>query len=991
MATTPLWRFGPFCLDPASGCLWRDETLVPLRPKPFALLAYLVAHGGQVVTKERLFEAVWPETVVGEGVLKDYINQIRKTLGDTPHRPQYIATVHRRGYRFVAPVTALERSSADAAAQANSIVAAADTASARSISLRSPGLVVAREVELAQLEQWWAMAQQGHRQLGLVCGEAGIGKTTLIDAFVAQAAADQAIWVGYGQCIEHYGVGEAYLPLLEAFGRLGRTPDGARLVDVLQQYAPSWLVHLPALVSASEAERLQRRSGGETREHMLRELAEAVEVLTAACPLILILEDLHWSDTATLDWLSYVARRWEPARLLILGTYRPLDALDRGHPLRPMVSELRRHPQCQELRLDFWSPAGVAAYLNQRFAGKAYPRELAPLLHQRTQGNPLFLVTVVDDVVRRGVLREGATSVELEGGVEAVATGVPESLRHLIEQQLEQLDPGDQALLETASVAGMMFSAATVAAGMEAAMLEVEHRCASLARQQQFVQACGTAAWPDGTLAAQYGFRHAFYHEVFYERVPVARRAQRHRQIGLRLEAGYGPQAQEIAAELAMHFVQGREAQRAVQYLRLAGENALRRNAHQEAVGQFTAALELLATLHETPERAQQELEVQIALGPALMATKGYAAPEVEQTYARARALCQQVGETPHLVPTLWGLCLFYRTQGALPTARELGEQLYTLAQHAAAPAPRLEAHDALGSTLYFLGDYAAARAHLEQGIALTDPAAQRALALRHDVAPGVQCLAFAALTLWCLGYPAQAMRRSQEALALAQELAHSHSLAWTQNFAAWLHHRRREAPAVQAQAEALLTLATAQGFPLLVAYGTCWRGWALAAQGQGAAGLAQMHQGLTALLVMGQTLARPLCLALLAEAAGHSGQVEEGLRLLAEALAAVEVMGRGELLAETYRLQGALLLRQAVPDAAQAEASFHQALAIARRQQARSWELRAALSLSRLWQQQGKPDEARALLAPIYGWFTEGFETADLQEAKALLEELVG
>jgi tetratricopeptide (TPR) repeat protein len=281
--------------------------------------------------------------------------------------------------------------------------------------------------------------------------------------------------------------------------------------------------------------------------------------------------------------------------------------------------------------------------------------------------------------------------------------------------------------------------------------------------------------------------------------------------------------------------------------------------------------------------------------------------------------------------------------------ARELGEQLYTLAQHAAAPAPRLEAHDALGSTLYFLGDYAAARAHLEQGIALTDPAAQRALALRHDVAPGVQCLAFAALTLWCLGYPAQAMRRSQEALALAQELAHPHSLAWTQNFAAWLHHRRREAPAVQAQAEALLTLATAQGFPLLVAYGTCWRGWALAAQGQGAAGLAQIHQGLTALLAMGQTLARPLCLALLAEAAGHSGQVEEGLRLLAEALAAIEVMGRGELLAETYRLQGELRLRQAVPDAAQAEACFHQALAIARGQQAKSWELRAAMSLSRL------------------------------------------
>jgi predicted ATPase len=371
------------------------------------------------------------------------------------------------------------------------------------------------------------------------------------------------------------------------------------------------------------------------------------------------------------------------------------------------------------------------------------------------------------------------------------------------------------------------------------------------------------------------------------------------------------------------------------------------------------------------------------------MATKGYAAPEVEQPYARARVLCEQVGETLQLFPTLWGLCLFYRTRGALPTARELGEQLYRLAQHAAAPTPRLEAHDALGSTLYFLGEYAAARAHLEQGIALINSAAPRALALSHDVAPGVQCLAVAALTLWCLGYPTQAVRRGQEALALAQELAHPHSLAWTQSFAAWLHHHRREAPAVQAQAEALLTLATAQGFPLIVGYGTCWRGWALAVQGQGEAGLAQVHQGLTALLAAGQTLARPLCLVLLAEATGHTGQVEEGLHLLAEALAAIETIGRGELLADTYRLQGELRLQQAVPDAAQAEACFHQALAVARRQQAKSWELRAAMSLSRLWQQQGKRDDARALLAPIYGWFTEGFDTADLQEAKALLKDL--
>ena len=262
---------------------------------------------------------------------------------------------------------------------------------------------------------------------------------------------------------------------------------------------------------------------------------------------------------------------------------------------------------------------------------------------------------------------------------------------------------------------------------------------------------------------------------------------------------------------------------------------------------------------------------------------------------------------------------------------------------------------------------------------------------LHHDTAPGVRCLALAASTLWCLGYPAQARRRCQEALALAQALDHPQSLSSARYYTAFLHHRRRETPVVQAQADLLLSLATAQGFPFFVGLGTCWRGLVLAAQGQDEVGRAQIEQGLAALVALGQRNAGLQFLVLLAEAAGHAGQVTEGRRLLAEALTGFEDNGRGDMLAEAYRLQGVLLLRQTIPDAAQAEASFCQALDIARRQQAKSWELRAAMSLARLWQQQGKQAEARELLAPLHGWFTEGFDTADLQEAKALLEELAG
>jgi predicted ATPase len=610
-------------------------------------------------------------------------------------------------------------------------------------------------------------------------------------------------------------------------------------------------------------------------------------------------------------------------------------------------------------------------------------------VHQRTEGHPLFMVTVVEEWVRRGWLvpADGGGTLQVE--LAACASTVPESVRQMLEHQLERLSPLEQRVLEVGSVAGATFSAAAVAAGLAHEVVAVDDWCASLARRQQWLEACGEAVWPDGTVAGEYRFTHALYQEVAYQRVPAARRAQLHRHIGAREEAGYGPQVRERAAALALHFTRGRDCQRAVRYLQYAGENALQRSAHPEALQHLTQALALLATLPETPIRTHQELDVQLALGQAWSATKSHTAPEVEQTYARARALCAQIGRTPQIFPALWGLWRCYNGRGALPQVRELGEQLVQLAEREADPTHRMAAHTALGQTLLGLGDYTAAWQHFEQGITLIDQATQRTLVLRHGEAPGVRCLGVAATTLWCLGYPGQAVRRSQEALALAQTLAHPYSLATAEFQAISVYAYRRQAPAVQRYADALQTLATAQRFPQWMAHSTFWQGWVLAVQGQGVAGLAQMRQGLAAIVGTGQRVAQPRYLVLLAEAAGHAGQTAEGLRLLAEAWATLEERKQDQVLAEVYRVQGELLLRQAFPDESQAEACLHQALAVARRQHIKSWELRAAISLSRLWQSQGKRAEAWELLAEIYGWFTEGFDTTDLQEAKALLEAL--
>jgi predicted ATPase len=784
-------------------------------------------------------------------------------------------------------------------------------------------------------------------------------------------------------------------------------------------------------------------------------LAEAVEVLTAERGLVLWLEDLQWSDVSTLDWLAFVARRRESCHLLVIGTYRPVDVIVGNHPLKAVKQELHLHGQCEELPLRFLRKEEVEAYLAKRFAapspvstGEACPeqsrrgrgeglapaplRKLAHLIHRRTDGNPLFMVNVIDYLVMQGVLVQSEGHWTVAGEVAMTEAGVPESLQQMIEQQIERLSPADQRILEVASVAGVEFSAAAVAAGVGAAVEEVEERCVALARRGQFVQASGTAEWPDGTVATRYSFLHALYQEVLYDRLTAGRRQRLHRQIGEREEQAYGERAREIATELAVHFERGRDYRKAIHYLHQAGENAVRRSANQEAINLLTKGLELLKTLPDTPECAQQELGLQITLGPALIATKGWAAPEVERAYTRAQELCQQLGETPQLFTVLAVLRAFYSRRAETQTALQLGEYLLQMAQNVQDPDLLLEAHYALGVPLFTRGEFVLARVHFEQSFAFYESQQHRSHAFLYGQDPGVICLYYAAWTLWLLGYPDQALKKSHNLLTLAQELSHPLSMALACFGAARVHQFRREEQTVREQTEAVVRLSTEQGLSYSLAVGTLLHGWVLVGQGQEEEGIEQMHQGQTAWEATRTEGGRPYNLALLAEAYGKMGHAEEGLSVLAEALEAMDKTGERWYEAELYRLYGELSLRIGEAGTAEKEPenrrrgesenrsresvssspvprfsgspvlsssarfpvsspedSFLKAIEIARRQSAKSWELRATVSLVRLWQSQGKKKQAHKILAEIYGWFTEGFDTKDLQEAKALLEEL--
>jgi predicted ATPase len=450
------------------------------------------------------------------------------------------------------------------------------------------------------------------------------------------------------------------------------------------------------------------------------------------------------------------------------------------------------------------------------------------------------------------------------------------------------------------------------------------------------------------------------------------------------------PETPETQPELlAYHFTEAGLHEQAVGYWQQAGQKAIQRSANVEAIALLSQGLEQLRTLPDTSERALQELTFQRTLGVPLMATKGFATPEVERAYARARELCERVGDTSQLGPVLFGLWGLYEVRGDLQTAREVAEQLLTLAQHKNDSALILQGHRALGDTLWWLGAFASARAHLERGIALYDPQQHHSHAFLYGQDPGMGCLTYAALTLWCLGYPDQALQRGHEALTLMQGLSHPFSQAFALNMAARLSSLRREWQVVQERNEELMALSTAHGFAQMVTSGMRVRGLVLFMNGQEEEGLANMRQGMDAYQAIGAVLTRIPSLALLGEAYGKRGQPEEGLCILVEALTLVEKIGMYYCEAELHRLKGELLLQQSSDNYTEAESCFHQAIAVAQNQSAKSWELRAATSLAKLWQRQDKQQEAYDLLAPVYNWFTEGFDTADLKDAKALLDEL--
>jgi class 3 adenylate cyclase/predicted ATPase len=844
--------------------------------------------------------------------------------------------------------------------------------------------LVGREEELGLLRRRWEQAKAGEGQVVLLSGEPGIGKSRLMQTLKKQASGEDTTCMEF-RCSPYYQ-NSAFYPILDHWqGLLQFAPHEtahAKLTKLQQALAVYHFPQMDTLALLAAWLSLPHPDGvplltlspnkqkEKTQEALVAWLVEEAERAAVYCAW----EDLHWADPSTLDVLTLFLEQVPSRRLLAVLTFRP-EFLppwgNRSHLSHVMLSRLRR-PQ-------------VEAMVERVTDGKALPPEVVEQIVAKTDGVPLFVEELTKMVVESGLLTAVHDHYELSGPLPPLA--IPATLQDSLMARLDRLSTVRE-IAQLGATLGRKFD------------YELLHAVSPLDEERlqeglkQLVQA--DLVYQGGRPPqAHYLFKHMLIQDTAYQSLLKSTRQQYHRQIAQVLADRFSDTVETQPELVAHHYTEASLVAQAIPYWQRAGERATQRSAYAEAVAHFTKGLELFKTLPKTAECAQDELTLQIALGTVLMMTKGYAAPDVANTYARAHELCRDLGETPYLFPALRGLWQFYQLRAELQTARGLGEQLLRLAQDVQDPALLLEAHSALGETLFVLGEFPSSHEHSERGIALYDPQQHSSLALVYGQDPGVLCSSFAANALGYRGYMDQALKRSHEALALAQILAHPFSQTYALLLTTFLHQLRRDGRATFEQAGAVIARATEQGFAFLLAGGTCLQGWALVEQGQEEEGIAQLRHGLAAYQATATELGQPYFLCLLAGAYGKVEHLERALCLLAEAAAMLERGGQCWYEAELYRVKGELTLKQsgvrgpASDVQREAGACFWKAVEIARRQQAKSLELRAVMSVARLWQSQGRLDEARQIVAEIYGWFTEGFDTADLKDAKALLDEL--
>jgi DNA-binding winged helix-turn-helix (wHTH) protein/tetratricopeptide (TPR) repeat protein len=962
-----LISFPPFQLDLRAGQLRRDGEPIPLRPKTFAVLRFLAERPGELLTKQALLDGVWKGVVVSEDVVRLSAGELRVALGDKRTAPRFIETVPRHGYRFIA------RMGAASEGTPNARFAEAEAGEPAS----SHAWIVGREAERAEIGAWLEAALGGRRQIGFIAGEAGIGKTTLVEAAVRdlERASGSELRVARGQCVEHHGGGAPYLPVLEAIAALRRGEDGEDIEAALRRHAPGWLMRSTQPSSAAEEGEATR--AGDTHEHTLQMLAASLGALAERTPLVLVLEDVHWTDYSTLDLLSVLAQRREPARLLVLCTLRPADAIVRGHPVSSVKRELLRKGLCREIPLGGLPEADVRRYLETRFPGAALPAGLLPLLVERSDGSPFLATALVDHLLDSGMLASGEGGWELRGG-DALRTSIPEGLRAIIEPRLERLTADEMRVLEGASVAGPEFDAHLVASvaptGSELADVEVvEQLCDGLARRQDILREVGEVAWPDGTTSARYGFRHALYQQVIDQRLTPSQRRRLHQAIGERLEAGYAGRTQEVASELAAHFDRSRDVERAIRYHGEAAAQAGSRLAYQEIRLHLKAALDLVQSRPESPERLRREMPLLHQLGWTLVAIHGWGDRDAFAAFTRMRELAERLNLPPMRLRAMESLRSLHTMRAEYVTARALCEATLALAHELGDGNAAGPAHVDLAAALIHLGEYETAHEHAERS------RERLAASSMHQIYNGVLLVSTCAY----LGKTARSREIARETLAYAEKLGNHYVLAHATTYAATISHILRDVETTRSLAAEAVRLSSECGFTALQMVAAMHLAWCEVEAGRVEEGRSTVQSVLHEYASSGQRISTTSYYLLLVEAQLACGDVAAANDTLDRAFDFLAETGERIVEPELHRLRGECLLAgdKTRGQKERAAEHFERAIAIAAERKALLFELRAATGLLRL---RGKP--ARGHVARLVERFAAQNDCTDARSARALL-----
>jgi len=948
-------RFDKFELDEANALLQRDGQAVALAPTPFRLLCALARRPGTLLTKDALLDSVWGHQFVSESVLKTAISDLRTALGDTPREPRFIETVPRRGYRFIAVPAA-----------ASPAPALADTSAHDPRPSTAPSFI-GRASAFSQLHRAWDQARNGQRAVVWVAGEPGIGKTTLIEQFVSGLG---GIACARGQCVEHFGTGEAYLPVLEALAELCRSDR--TLAALLRSVAPTWLLQLPWLSAPDERDELRRELAGVGPDRMLREMAELLDRYTEQRPLLLVTEDLHWSDRATIRLIDYVARRRGRTRLMWLASFRLAEVIALDHPVNPLRHELRLQRLCQEVVLDPFSETEVADYVAQRSALLARDESFVRALHERTDGVPLFVSSVVTEVMERA-----ADDAPVEARLAAMA--VPENLAAIIDHHIARLHDEPRALLSAAAVCGVEFRVDTVAMALDRDGASVANACETLVREQVWLAAPRTV---DGDTAGElpYAFRHALFRQVLYERMAPSARAQMHCKVGAALEREHSVGQPVPAAELAMHFDRGRQPMTALRYYAEASRAALLNFSPASCLIHTERASTLLRHAPAGEERTALEIVIATLHGAAAFQSLGVG-NEARNALARAYAVLPVMPGHAMRGRLLYGFGYVLSLRGEYAQALAVAQYADTLASESNDSGLKLVASILHGQVDYMQGRPGPARASFQRGLdaagALEVTATEIFVIDTHVTLHGLMAVDFVQR-----GLVEQARAHARLARERARELRHP----MTRLDATWRHAllevRLGSADRVADLADEMQALV--DEFSLAQGQTACrwFRGWALALNGAPLEGHRLIREAYEENSRLGMRSGATEVLGYAVQALLLAGDVDAAQAQLQEALQLADELAERVYLPQLWLLEAAIARAQGRAEAG--TASARRAIDEARAQDASWLELLALVDLS---EHHDASTLERSALAALVDRLPEAGDTWHVRRARAILQ----